>query len=152
MISQASMFARFSYFALVLLWIGQPRLLWAEGRIAVIAHKGITPAIWKQKEVARIFLGKKLFWENGVRVIPVNLPVEHPIRRHFSSSVLGALPEDFEEYWNAQYFHGIAPPYVLASEEAVRQFVATTPGAIGYVEESLVNDQVQVVLYLTAPH
>jgi hypothetical protein len=31
------------------------------------------------------------------------------------------------------YFHGLLPPHVLASTEAVLRFVASTPGAIGYV-------------------
>jgi ABC-type phosphate transport system substrate-binding protein len=146
-----SMAARFSCLVLVLLWISQSRLLWAEGRIAVIVGKGSTLTRFKKEEVARIYLRKKLFWDDGTSAIPVNLPADHPLRRDFSYLVLGALPEDFEGYWNAQYFHGVAPPYVLASEEAVLQFVATTPGAIGYVEESVVNDQVQVLLYLSAP-
>lgn len=143
------MFARFACLALVFLWIVQAKLLWAEDRVAVIVHKGSAPTRFKPEEVARMYLRKKLFWDDGTRVIPVNLPADHPLRRGFSHLMLGALPEDLEEYWNSQYFHGVAPPYVLASEAAVLQFVATTPGAIGYVEDGVVNDQVQVLLYLS---
>jgi ABC-type phosphate transport system substrate-binding protein len=104
-----------------------------------------------KEELARIYQRKTLFWKNGERVIPVNLPATHTLRRSFSHLVLGVLPEDLAAYWNAQYFHGITPPYVLASEEAVLQFVATTPGAIGYVNAATVNGHVHVLLYLPLP-
>ena len=99
----------------------------------------------------RIYLRTKLLWNDGSSVIPVNLPPDYMLRRHFSRLVLGVSPEDLEEYWNSQYFHGVAPPYVLASEAAVLQFVATTPGAIGYVSDSVVNDHVRVLYYLPLP-
>jgi hypothetical protein len=62
--------------------------------------------------------------------------------------VLGALPEELETYWNDQYFHGVMPPHVVTSEEAVLRFVVSTPGAIGYVTEGAVTKEVQVLLLL----
>jgi len=126
-----------------------PEQLQAEAIIAVIVQAVPAGDPLDREELALIYRRKKLFWDNGARVIPVNLPAAHPLRLRFSRLVLGVLPEEMEAYWNAQYFHGIAPPYVLASEEAVLQFVATTPGAIGYVSAALVTAQVQVVLYLS---
>ncbi len=138
--------------SLPLLWTILPEPLRAEEMIAVIVPAAplLTDAP-SREELASIYGRKKLFWENGARIIPVNLPAAHRLRRSFSRLVLGALPEAMAAYWNAQYFHGIAPPYVLASEEAVLQFVATTPGAIGYVSASAVNRQVRVLLTLPLP-
>ncbi len=138
--------------SLPLLWTILPEPLRAEEMIAVIVPTAplLTDAP-SREELASIYGRKKLFWENGARIIPVNLPAAHRLRRSFSRLVLGALPEAMAAYWNAQYFHGIAPPYVLASEEAVLQFVATTPGAIGYVSASAVNRQVRVLLTLPLP-
>jgi ABC-type phosphate transport system substrate-binding protein len=138
--------------SLPLLWMILPEPLRAEEMVAVIvpAASLLTDAP-SREELASIYGRKKLFWENGARIIPVNLPAAHPLRRSFSRLVLGAPPEAMAAYWNAQYFHGIAPPYVLASEEAVLQFVATTPGAIGYVSASAVNRQVRVLLTLPLP-
>ena len=138
--------------SLPLLWMILPEPLRAEEMIAVIVPAAplLTDAP-SGEELASIYGRKKLFWENGARIIPVNLPAAHRLRRSFSRLVLGALPKAMAAYWNAQYFHGIAPPYVLASEEAVLQFVATTPGAIGYVSASAVNRQVRVLLTLPLP-
>ena len=140
---------RLFFFGLLLLWMISPEPLRAEETIAVVtsASFSLKEALNKE-ELGRIYRRKKLFWESGEKIIPVNLPAAYPLRRHFSRLVLGLLPEDMEAYWNEQYFHGISPPYVLASEEAVLQFVATTPGAIGYVSAAAVNDRVHVLLYL----
>lgn len=81
----------------------------------------------------------------GNRWIPINLPVQDPIRRAFCLALFDQLPEDMEAYWNEQYFQGIAPPQVLGSEEAVIRFVAATPGAIGYIDRHSVDDRVKVL-------
>jgi hypothetical protein len=143
---------RFLLLSLPLLSMVLPAPLQAEEMIAVIVP--ISPLIIdapSKEELARIYRRQTLFWKDGARVIPVNLPANHPLRRSFSRLVLGALPEDLATYWNEQYFHGISPPYVLASEEAVLQFVAATPGAIGYVNTTAVNGPVRVLLSLPVP-
>ena len=56
-----------------------------------------------------------------------------------------------QNYWNQQYFQGVSPPYVLGSEAAVVEFVAKTPGAIGYVEPCFVTADVAIVQLLTLP-
>ena len=131
-----------------LLWIILPDPLWAEERIAVIVSPSVIDTV-NSEELARMYQRKQRFWKNGTPIIPVNLSVEHPLRRSFSRLVLGAVPEDLVAYWNEQYFHGIAPPYVLTSEAAILQFVATTPGAIGYVNATAVNGDVHVLLHLS---
>jgi hypothetical protein len=138
--------------SVALLLVTLPELLAAEQMVAVIAPASssitdITDAP-SREELARIYRRQKLFWADHTRIVPVNLPADHPLRRSFSRLLLGALPEDLDAYWNAQYFHGINPPYVLTSEEAVLLFVATTPGAIGYVSAAAVNGQVHVLFYL----
>lgn len=104
----------------------------------------------KNNEVALIFRRKKLFWADGTKVNPVNLPANDLLRRTFSQVVLGASPEDLEAYWNGMYFHGVSPPFVLSSEEAVLRFVAQTPGAIGYVSYCKVDSRVKIVSLFTA--
>ncbi|MGQ0530634.1 MAG: hypothetical protein ACT4PG_12675 [Panacagrimonas sp.] len=84
-------------------------------------------------EVAQIFRRKKTLWPGGARIVPVNLPADHPLRIRFSRVVLQQSPRAMEDYWNQQYFQGVLPPHVLASEQAVQRFVAGTTHAIGYL-------------------
>ncbi|HFD11023.1 MAG TPA: hypothetical protein ENJ32_00930 [Crenotrichaceae bacterium] len=55
-------------------------------------------------------------------------------------------PLEMQDFWNIQYFHGILPPRVVTSEEAMLRFVANTPGAIGYVLSCHLDNRVKSVL------
>jgi ABC-type phosphate transport system substrate-binding protein len=113
---------------------------------AVIAASDVTTPHLTRESVALIFRRKQNYWENGTRIQPVNLPPTHPLRRAFSRTILGHAPEALEDYWREMYFHGVLPPHVLASEEAVILFVGSTPGAIGYVSTCIPEHRVSVVL------
>ena len=140
---------RFLLLSLPLLWLILPAPLHAEEKIAIIVSETTSSKdALSTAELASMYRRKKLFWANGTPIVPLNLPVTHTLRRSFSHTVLGEMPEEMDAYWNAQYFHGISPPYVLASEEAVVEFVATTSGAIGYVNATAINSHVHVLLYL----
>jgi len=121
----------------------------SEDPIAVIVSSTHAKGLNKESLVL-LFKRKKLFWSDGSRAQPVNLPASHPLRRSFSQAVLGHTPEELEKYWNDQYFNGISPPYVLASEEAVLHFVASTPGAIGYVPLCSSDARVVIAFVITS--
>ena len=131
---------------LCLLALDVPEALADDRSFAVIAAPGITERRMTKESVSLIFRRKQNYWEDGTRIQPVNLPPSHPLRRAFSLSILGNLPEQMEDYWREMYFHGVLPPHVLASEEAVILFVASTPGAIGYVSTCLPDRKVSVAL------
>lgn len=114
--------------------------------IAVIVARSAGAGVSDRRELAAIFKRKKRFWPDGTRVVPVNLPAGDPLRRAFSAAVLHNTPEELDDYWRDQYFHGELPPYVVASEEAMIRFIIATPGAIGYVSGCLVDKRVSEVM------
>ncbi len=130
----------------VCLWL-PPVASWGlDPAFVVVAAPGTTDRKLTREEVARIFLRRQNFWHDGGRATPVNLPVTHPLRRQFSQAILGETPEAFEDYWRDLYFHGVVPPHVLASEEAVVLFVASTPGSVGYVSSCVAAQKLSIVL------
>ena len=98
-----------------------------------------------------VYLRKQLINESGMRWIPVNLSIQDALRRDFSLALFNLLPEEQDEYWNIQYFNGITPPKVVASEEAVLRFVVLTQGAIGYIHKQKVDKRVKVLLIIKLP-
>ena len=118
------------------------------GQIAVIVPQTHIAETVSREDLARIYQRRQRFWGNGAEIVPFNLMADHPVRQQFSLQIFNRSPEDMRDYWNIQYFHGVSPPYALASEEAVIQFVASTPGAIGYVPARSVNGQVKVLMLL----
>ncbi|HOY69647.1 MAG TPA: hypothetical protein PL131_01790 [Methylotenera sp.] len=100
------------------------------------------------EDLSLIYWRKKQYWQGGLRIHPVNLHAEHPLRLIFSKTVLGNLPAEQTNYWNGLYFHGTSPPYSVQSEEAVLRYVASTQGAIGYVDACKVDARVKAILWL----
>lgn len=139
-------------FAALLLLCAGAGAVGAEPPIAVIVGKNTAPATpLSQTVVLGIYARKKQFWEDRTAIVAVNLPASHPVRRAFSLWLFNRLPEDMQPYWNDQYFHGVLPPPVLGSEEAVLRFVSTTSGAIGYVSACSVDKRVEVVALISGP-
>jgi len=121
----------------------------ADEAMAIIVAPGHGKVL-KKEDLAPIFKRKKLFWSDGGKIQPVNLSASNPLRRAFSQAMLGATPEELEKYWNDMYFHGVSPPFVLGSEEAVLRFVTETPGAVGYVSFCSADSRVAVALVISA--
>lgn len=121
-----------------------------ESKIAVIASRRDNDTLSISPSMLRdIYLKKTFLDQQGHVYIPVNLPPDNTLRRAFSRSVIEMSESRLQDYWNRQYFQGISPPYVLGSQAAVVEFVAKTPGAIGYVEPCLLTPDVYTVLLLT---
>ena len=117
--------------------------------IAVVASASHAKEVNKES-LTQIFKRKKLFWTNGDRIQPVNLPTQNALRKNFSNIIFQASPEELEKYWNMMYFQGITPPHVISSEESVMKFVFETPGAIGYISLCNVDKKSTIALVLNA--
>ena len=123
----------------------------AADEIAVIVARD-TPDFKLNAALLRDIYLKKIFLDEREReFIPLNLPADHALRRAFSLALFNKDAQELQNYWNQRYFHGIIPPYVLGSPQAVVQFVAKTPGAIGYVTPCDLDSRVKEVLSLTVP-
>ena len=116
-----------------------------EGGLAIVVHPA-RPAALDTDDVARIFLRKRRFWDDGAPIVALNREPGTAARMTFSRRVLHADPAQLHAYWDQQYFAGIFPPTVLSSGAAVKRYVAADRDAIGYLEWSEVDDSVRVVL------
>lgn len=119
----------------------------AGDRVAIVVNADRTDTITLET-VAEIYLKKRLFWSNGKPIIPVNRDATSETRSLFTRLAFGDTARNLARYWNGQYILGVLPPATLASDEAVKRFVAAEPGAIGYIDASTVDDSVRAALYL----
>lgn len=117
------------------------------GDVAVIVHPDRDVRL-TAAEVAQIYLRQRRFWGDGERIVPVNRESGSTAREAFVRLVFGQKAPQLVGYWNQQYFQGVLPPATLASDEAVKRFVASEPLAIGYIHPSAVDATVRVVLEL----
>ena len=117
------------------------------GDLSVIVHPKRETRL-TTAELAQIYLKTRRFWENGERIVAVNRNSQSEARDVFVHVVFGKNAQQLAFYWNQQYFRGILPPATLASDEAVRRFVAEERLAIGYVHPGWVDPSVKSVLRL----
>lgn len=130
------------------LWLLCIETICAAPAIAIIANpSGIIPGL-TERDIAKVFRRKLQLTPAGEPLVPVNLALRDPLRTVFSRRVFGLPPDAFETYWTERYFHGVSPPHVVESSEAMLRFVQATPGAIGYVWSCDVDRRVEVVLEL----
>jgi ABC-type phosphate transport system substrate-binding protein len=127
-----------------------PPVAAAEQVLAVVVAKNFPEKSISARELLLIYKKKLMFWNSGTRIHPVNLPADEAARKQFSLAVLKSLPEEQASYWNDMYYHGISPPHVMSSPEAVLRFVADTKGAIGYVQACAVDERVDAILWIDA--
>lgn len=117
--------------------------------VCVLANLADDTGAMELETLRRIFLLRQRFWPDGTPAHPVNLPASSPVREHFSTAAFGQTVREMAPYWNERYFHGTRPPPTMASEEAVRLFLARTPGGVGYVSEGATVDLPPGVRVLT---
>lgn len=103
-------------------------------------------------ELSLMFWRKKLYWADGKRIQTLNYSATNPLRLQFSMSVLKSTPENQTDYWNGLYFHGISPPHVVSSQEAMLRFVSDTSGAIGYIDACKMDERVKPMAWINSDH
>jgi ABC-type phosphate transport system substrate-binding protein len=106
----------------------------AEDFIVVISEANPTRSL-SRDALSRIYLKKETRWPDETEAEPVDQTRRSPVRLAFTRAVLGfQQPSAVESYWQQQAFSGRAtPPVVKASDAEVMAYVATRPGAVGYV-------------------
>lgn len=80
-----------------------------------------------------IFLRQAPRWGDGSPVQPVDQSFRSSIRRLFANDVHQRPIMELQIFWNRRMSNGVMPPPVKQTDEEIVAYVASTPGAIGYV-------------------
>jgi ABC-type phosphate transport system substrate-binding protein len=117
-----------------------------EPSFVVIVNRGNDNTKLDKKSLADAFLKKQTRWNEDKPIQPVDLNKGSAVRRRFSEDVLGRSVSSVRTYWNQLVFSGRGvPPPELDSDVDVVKYVASHPGAIGYVSASTDVKTVNVV-------
>lgn len=104
--------------------------------ISVISNASVDRNELKLKEVRAIFTMKKRLWSDGQRIQVYVLNAEQNAHPVFCKRVLGVFPRQLEAIWQRRVYSGTGQaPIILNSNEEMLSTIASTPGAIGYIEK-----------------
>jgi ABC-type phosphate transport system substrate-binding protein len=111
----------------------------------IIANKSLEKEKLDASTVKSVFLGKKVAWDTGGRVMLAVLR-NGPVADDFLKASVDMNASGFNNLWRrlAMTGGGTAPKS-FESEEEVRKYVAATPGAVGFVDSANVDATVVVL-------
>lgn len=109
---------------------------------AFVAHPEVRDSAVSAADIKNILLGTKTKWSSG----PLRLIVQTdgPVHAKVIQEYTQRSPDQFDKYWKKQVFTGKGTmPATGKTDDEVIAFVASTPGAFGYVAVTSVSDQVK---------
>jgi ABC-type phosphate transport system substrate-binding protein len=114
----------------------------ASGEVAVIAHKSVPAEAITRSQLLDVYSGDVKEWSNGERIVLADLDVRNVVTDAFYG-FLGKPPSRMKTIWMKNMLSGEGdPPASFTSEQELLDWVASTPGAIGYVDRGLVKGDV----------
>jgi len=108
--------------------------LWAASDFEIIGNQGLSVSQLSVDQLKDIYLGKKLFWDTNVRILPAYLDFSFSSSQEFLTEVLGLGANQFLDYWRRKLFSGRGiPPKRLNNVQEILEYVQNHPGSIGVV-------------------
>jgi ABC-type phosphate transport system substrate-binding protein len=113
---------------------------------AVVANKDVAAEKIDAAGLKAILLGKKVSWDGaGGRVILAVLK-SGQVADDFLTAAAGMSSSAFNNHWRRLAMTGGGTsPHSFETEDELLKFVASTPGAIGFVDEAKVDGTVAVL-------
>ena len=113
--------------------------------VVLVANKSVQISAIRAADLRAIFTGEKTRFADGSHAVPVTLK-GGAVHEVFLRNHLGESPDEFRAEWRKAVFTGQgAMPRAFASEAALIEYVAATPGALGYVSRISPQDNVRSV-------
>lgn len=114
----------------------------SQAEIVVVVNNANSDALTKS-DVSRIFLGKNKSFT------AVNVSSGNASRAEFNKKALNKSSSQVKAYWSKLVFSGKGtPPKELDSDAKVKEFVASNPKAIGYIDSANLDGSVKAALTL----
>jgi ABC-type phosphate transport system substrate-binding protein len=114
--------------------------------VAVVSSQSPISSLSKT-QVMDIFLGKRTRFPDGSSAVPIDQTEGSAARNQFYTSIADMSQAQVKTFWSKIIFTGRGqPPKTVATSLEVKNVLAANPDAIGYIEQSLVDSSVRVVL------
>ncbi|VAW98894.1 hypothetical protein MNBD_GAMMA23-2140 [hydrothermal vent metagenome] len=140
------MITRIKKWALLLISVAVFIPIASQADVVVIGNKSIRIDSITTKQAKKLWLGK-LKKLGGIKITVVDQTPSNPAFEIFYTSIVKKTPSQLKTYWAKVSFTGKAfPPKQLKDDAAIIKWVASNPGALGYVDSTAVNDTVKPLL------
>lgn len=119
----------------------------AAADVVAVVSADSPEATMSTHQVVDIFLGRASRFPDGRPAVPIDQAEGSAARDEFYLTYAGKSPAQLNAHWSRIIFTGRGrPPREAADGAEVKRFVIRNPDAIGYIDRSLVNGSVKVLL------
>lgn len=113
----------------------------------VIAHPAMQTEAISSNQLTRIFTMKLKKWSDGTPVKTFVLTSQSSVHHDFVIGYFGMRTHQLDRLWNRLLYSGTGRgPTKVSSEQEMIELVNMTPGAIGYISDSLITEQTNIIM------
>jgi len=115
------------------------------GDFVIIVNPANSATSVSAAEVRRIYTGK-ISQLGGQKLVVINLAETDPLYAAFAEKMIKMSAAEFKQFWvDAQIKGQGTAPMIQRNSAAAKMIVASLPGAIAYVDASVVDGTVKVL-------
>ncbi len=99
--------------------------------------------------LGRFYLGQNKEFSNGRMVEVADQAMGTAISKEFYKKVLNMSEGELSRYWAKRRFtRKFEPPEIISGDAAMKQWVATTPDSLGYIDSKSLDSSVKLLLII----
>jgi hypothetical protein len=106
--------------------------------LSVIANQKGSPTNLSWNELKSVFMGEKLRWGNGTKIVVALLKTNNPLGIAVCKRIYDMDPDELNKYWLGLVFQGkVSAPFFFNSVSELQNFISQNPGSIGIIDQSV---------------
>jgi ABC-type phosphate transport system substrate-binding protein len=114
--------------------------------VQVITNSSNNIETLTKKQLNALLMGETTRWQNKQKVVLAIMKSNTPTGKLVAENILSISAKDIDKHYLTMVFQGkISAPKSFNSETELREFVSSTPGAIGVIGKSNVNESTKVI-------
>ena len=118
----------------------------ANERYKIVTHPEVNETNVSVNVLRAIFSMRMRTWPDGSLIKVFVLPDNDDLHHLFAKEQLNVFPYQLRLAWDRLVFSGTGQaPISVSSNEEMMAKIASTPGAIGYLESTYINDAIHVL-------
>ena len=115
-------------------------------QIVLIAHTSNPQTKLYRRTLRGIYSMRMQTWPDASSLTVYVLADDSAVHKHFCREFLGVSPFNLRRNWDRLIFSGAGQaPVKVKTEAEMKQKVASTPGAIGYVTKEYIDDSIAII-------
>jgi ABC-type phosphate transport system substrate-binding protein len=114
--------------------------------VVLVTHPDVVTQGLTRDTIRAIFAMRQRTWPDGQAARVFVLANDHPVHVRFVKERLAVYPHQLQLAWDRMVFSGTGQaPNRVTTQTEMHERIASTPGALGYLEREYLDDRIQVI-------